>query len=373
MTSRYLLMAQNSQRRIEVPCHLSVPLKETWHVAHDGAAVPPLIEGGLLFVRQKDNTLAALTEEDRSVVWEYPFRGALMLSSNGQLYFAGEDHRLHVIESRAGTMQRLVPFEVIGHSAIIAGFLVCTTGATGLIALDPASGKEVWGYRVPKDHMLSSTFCGTDDRVIIGQDERVLALSARTGDLLWEHVVADLPLRMPGEPDRPGSAGGMNRIHGNTVIVTVPKDHVVGLSVDTGERLWTWTSDFARAAAAGAGYLYGSRYYLTGANGSYHIIDADSGSTLFETSLKRRLPKKQQTAWGWSPLLVSETNIFVGSRDGHILAFARESGEYEWSTLPSSPASITDLTCVNRRLYCCDMGGRLRCFAPKRRWRKDAL
>jgi outer membrane protein assembly factor BamB len=214
--------------------------------------------------------------------------------------------------------------------------------------------------------MFSSIFCATDDRIIVGQDELVLALSSETGRLLWEHSVADLPLRMPGEEDRPGTTGGICRIHSNIVIVTVPKDFLLGLSVENGERLWTWTSDLHRAVAAGAGYLYGGRYYQTGANGSYHIIDANTGVTVFETVLTQGLPKKQHTAWGWSPILISETHVFVGSRDGQILAFVRDSGEYVWSIVPKRGSSVTDFASVNERLYCTDLGGRLHCLAPKR-------
>ena len=364
MTSKYLMMGENPRRCPEVPCHLTPPLRETWTVPYDGAAIPPLIEGGLVFLRRSDDTLAAIAENDRRVVWEYDHRGALKLLHDGQLYFAGYDEHLHIIDSRTGAARALLPINVIGHAAVIRGLFVCTVGFSGLFAADPSSGKELWRYNVPEGSMFSSIFCATDDRIIVGQDERVLALSSETGRILWEHSVADLPLRMPGEEDRPGATGGMGRIHGSIVIVTAAKDFVLGLSVENGERLWTWTSDLSRAVSAGAGYLYGARYYQTGANGSYHIIDANTGVTVFETLLKQGLPKKQHTAWGWSPILISETHVFVGSRDGHILAFARNSGEYVWSILPKRSSSVTDFSSVNERLYCGDLGGRLRCLAP---------
>jgi outer membrane protein assembly factor BamB len=221
--------------------------------------------------------------------------------------------------------------------------------------------------------MYTAVFCSDGRRLVLGQASitfgaggKVLAIDVDSGTIAWEHDVSDLPLRMPGEEDRLGAPTGVARLHRNVVVITVSKDFLVGLSIESGNRLWTWTSTLRNAVVAGAGYLYGGRYYQTGATGSYHIIDVVSGKTIFETLIDRNLPSRQRTAWGWFPVLVSETHLFVGSKDGHILVFERDTGDYAWSILPKRGSAISRFACVNERLYCGDLGGRLHCLAAKR-------
>jgi outer membrane protein assembly factor BamB len=212
--------------------------------------------------------------------------------------------------------------------------------------------------------------CATEERIIVGETSqsgeggRVLAINAENGSVAWEHSVSDLPLHMPGEKTR-GGVPGTAAVYKGILVVVVPKDFVVGLSVETGERLWTWTSDLSSAVSDAGSCFYSGRFYQLGSNGSYHIIDPHHGDTVFEIMLKARLPEKLRTVWGWKPSLVSETHLFVGSNDGHVLGFDRETGDYVWSILPKGGSAVARFSCASRRLYYADLGGRLHCLAPR--------
>ena len=117
------------------------------------------------------------------------------------------------------------------------------------------------------------------------------------------------------------------------------------------------------AAVGGSASLYGDRYYVTGANGTYHLINAASGQTVLESQLSDSLPKKLKKAWGWLPILVSETHLFVGSHEGHVIAFDRESGQYAWSYYPKGGGGVTRyFVSKNRRFYYADFCFRLYCL-----------
>jgi len=373
MPSNYLVTGETSARRAVAPCYLEPPLRETWFIQYSGMfSDVPRIQDGLVFVGQSNGTLAAYDEVDHHIAWEYKRKGVLKLVHEGNLYYIGYDKRLHLIDSRSGQAREVYPFNRNGDMLVVQRKLVCTSyeGSTLMTGFDISTAKKVWNYR-SKSGASFSMLCANEEHIIVGQASvtfgeggHVVALNPENGDVVWEHSVSDLPLYMPGEEARRGAPGSA-RVHNDIVVVVVPKDFVVGLSVESGERLWTWTSDLSSAVSDAGNYLYRDRYYQLGANGSYHVIDPLSGKTIFETMLKPGLPKKQQTAWGWSPILVSETHLFVGSNDGHVLAFDRETGEYVWSILPKRGSAVRQFASANERLYYGDLGGRLHCLAPK--------
>lgn len=367
------MTGETSTRCAVAPCYLGPPLRETWFIQYSGMfADVPRIQDGLVFVRQSDDTLAAYDEADHHIVWEYKRKGVLKLVHEDNLYYIAYDKSLHLIDSRSGQVRAIYPFNRNGDMAVVQQKLLCTSyeGSTLMTAFDISTVKKIWNYR-PASGTSFSMLCANEEHIIVGQASvtfgeggHVVALNPENGDVEWEHSVSDLPLCMPGEGVRHGEPANA-KVYNDIVVVVVPKDFVIGLSIKTGERLWTWTSDLSSAVSDAGNYLYRDRYYQLGANGSYHVIDPLSGKTIFETLLKPGLPKKQQTAWGWSPILVSETHLFVGSNDGHVLAFDRETGEYVWSILPKRGSAVNYFASTNERLYYADRGGRLHCLAPK--------
>lgn len=354
-------------------CEIVPPLKARWSIQQNSSvATLPLALDNIIFVREKNNTLTAQERDSHKTVWRYNAKGVAKIIHEQVIYFATDEGPMDLIDAGSGATLQRYPCSFMGPITFVGALLVGrpADGSTALVAYDANSGTEFWRHDLPQDAVFATMkSCTNGTLVFFGEaalDDReggrMVALEACSGQLVWEHKVSDLPLRMPGEPDRAAAPFGTPVVNGESIIVTVSKDHVLGLSVNTGERRWTWTSTLRNAVAAGAGRLYAGRYYQTGAAGSYHIIDPTAGTTIFEALLNDRLPKKLASVWGWSPLLISETHVFVGSNDGHILAFARDSAKYAWSCFPKPGFPGSSFECGHRKLYYTDRGGQLHCF-----------
>jgi outer membrane protein assembly factor BamB len=62
-------------------------------------------------------------------------------------------------------------------------------------------------------------------------------------------------------------------------------------------------------------------------------------------------------------MVVSETNTYIGTLDGYIIAFERDTGRYAWHHRPRSGTGMGSyLMTVNGRLYYTDMTFRLYCL-----------
>jgi outer membrane protein assembly factor BamB len=340
------------------------PLVEKWRIQYEEPLLDlPFFFQRMIFVKEPNRYLAAYDDQKESKAWVYPYAGWLKDIDDGLLYFKGEDDTLHVVDARTG-IARVVYRCRVGYRAAVFNGLLVTELEDSICAIDLTSGDLAWEFRTGDEQTLVSEICGDRDRLFLGlRDGTLRAVSVRDGTEIWRHEVSDLRWQNQGESNPPGTVVGKGSIHGSAVLVRVTHDYVIACSVDTGERVWTWRTDFAQAASGGAGCLYGDRYYLTGANGTYHIIDAASGKTELESQLYKSLPKKLHKAWGWLPLLISETHLFVGSHEGHLLSFERDSGQYAWSYYPRGGGGvIRHFVSHDRRFYYADACFRLYCL-----------
>jgi outer membrane protein assembly factor BamB len=283
--------------------------------------------------------------------------------ADGLLYYAGEDNRLHLLEAETGRPVNISP-SLVGYDALARKNLLINMGPSSVYAINPLTGLHVWEYSPEDDPGFSSELSAYEDLVVFGvRDGTLRALSVRDGAEIWRHDVRDLRWRNQGRSNPPGTPTGAASFFERTCLIRVAHEYVVACSIETGDRIWTWTSNSVRAAAGGSAYLYGDRYYVTGANGSYNVIDAVIGQTVLERHLPDSLPKKLRETWGWLPILVSETNLFVGSHSGHLIAFDRLSGQFAWSFYPEGGGGVTrHLVSKDHRLYYTDFCFRLYCL-----------
>ena len=147
---------------------------------------------------------------------------------------------------------------------------------------------------------------------------------------------------------------------GDTVIVDAYGGRIVGLSRGKGKRLWMHECDGEIADSA----AYGGRYHSLGVSGKLVTIDPVNGGVLSTVNLDRGVPRpKVKVGHPAKPLLVSDTHVYTGSEEGHVLAFASPSGQYVWSLQPKGAASTAHDTgrfaVAGRRLYYSDMSLRL--------------
>ena len=122
------------------------------------------------------------------------------------------------------------------------GVLYLMSTMDTVLAMDATSGAELWRYKhtlqgFPAAHMGVALH---GNKVLVPtSDMHVLALDARTGALLWDHVIATtakgpIPYSLRSAPL---VAGGVV-IQGITATMVPEGGFIVGLSLETGEELW---------------------------------------------------------------------------------------------------------------------------------------
>jgi len=111
------------------------------------------------------------------------------------------------------------------------------------------------------------------------------------------------------------------------------------------------------------GYLYDGRYYVNSGLGTYHVLDPLTGRELLSADLRATLPKKLDGLVPHGSMLISDTHAYIGTIEGYIVAFERETGAYSWHHRPRGGTGMGSyLMSANGRLYYTDMSFRLYCL-----------
>ncbi len=228
---------------------------------HAQTVSSPVVAQGLLYIGAEDGNLYAFDVASRKLAWLH-HAGAGIASTpaldNGMVYFLARDGRLHALDARTGAQRW--SFSTQGEARFAA------YGLYGM-AKGAAPSPDPW------DFWLSSPLVH-EGRVYIGSsDERLYALDARTGAVVWAF-----------------KSGGM--IH-------------------------------ARPAIAGKAIVFGSW------DGAVYALDAATGGQLWRYQTETE--QKTSTLFGvQAPPLVDGDTVFIGSRDAWFYALELASGKLKW-------------------------------------------
>lgn len=161
------------------------------------------------------------------------------------------------------------------------GRVFAATGLAEVVALDAASGAEVWRTRVPAPLRAAPTHDG--GRVfVVTVDNTALALAASDGRVLWSQ---------PGVGEATGILGGAApAVDAGVVIAPMRSGELLALTVDTGRPLW---SDSIVAVGRNDGasgladinarpVLDDGRVYVVSASGLMTAIDLRTGRRIWE-------------------------------------------------------------------------------------------
>lgn len=362
-------MREDSTRAPMGPCALVPPLRESWRV--QWTHVPgklALVKDGRVFLKGSHGLLSAREEGTGVELWAHKQGSPALVVEDELLAWVGGDS-LDIVECSTGRLRRSLPWPVAPDTGSVGESLICAWDEE-LYSGNVGSGSIQWRKPSPARMTFQGVLAADGERIVIGlgpvsiatPGARVIALSLREGREVWATDVSDLAWADVGN-SRPGRVQGVLVIYRDLVIVEVMKHYIVGLSLRDGRRMWTW---HLPNMAVWQGYLYNDRYHVIGGFGSYHVLDAATGKLLFETDLRRTLPKGLSKEHPHAPLLVSETHIWTGSLGPHLLAFDRETGEYAWHYSPKGGGSTAFggayFMSVNGRLYYGDMAFRMYCL-----------
>ncbi|MGH1465821.1 MAG: PQQ-binding-like beta-propeller repeat protein [Cognatishimia sp.] len=267
-----------------------------------------------------------------------------------------------------------------GGIAFGEGKLFVTTGFGRLMALDPATGEELWEQKLGSVGNGSPTVYGGLVYVVSG-DDLAWALDVETGRIQWQ--LSSTPdinnLQVPSAPavtdkfvvfafgsgevqaafrkgglrfwdagiqgkrigralSTIGDISGDPVVVGKTVYVANHSGRLVALDLDTGARKWT-----AEEGALSPVWPAGDSVYLVNEQNQLVRLDAKTGAHIWVKALPdfiKQKPRKQVQRYAHFGPVLAGGQLIVASSDGMLRSFDPASGELLHSVeIPGGAAS----------------------------------
>ncbi len=162
----------------------------------------PVVSGGMVFAMDSAGVISAHNASDiSSVLWKSEA-------------VADEDEN-----------------EVMGGGlAVEGGVLYATTGQGNIAALNAADGKKLWQKNIGTP-LRSSPRVADDKLIVIAIDSHTYSLSAKTGDILWDHRGVDEVSSVMNSVSP--------TIKGGDVLVPYSSGELFSLSLNSGKEQWS--------------------------------------------------------------------------------------------------------------------------------------
>jgi len=215
-----------------------------------------------------------------------------------------------------------------GGLAADGGRLFAATGFGKVVALDPASGGQLWVSEVTVPIRSAPTASG-GHLFIIGADNQLYALSAEDGSQVWSYR---------GIPEAAGLiANASPAVSGTTVVAPYSSGEVIAFNADSGEPMWvdsltrtqllTTLSGINDVAARPV--IDGGMVFAVSVSGRMVAVDEKTGERLWTRNI----------AGTQAPAVAGET-AYVVSLNGQLVALDRASGKVRWLTRLPGEASV---------------------------------
>ena len=195
-----------------------------------------------------------------------------------------------------------------------------TTGFGRLVAIDAATGAELWSQRLGAAATSAPAING-DTVYAVSTDSRGWAIDAETGRVKWELISADSPSGVLGA----GSPAVTDRL----VLFPFHTGDLVGALKLSGLRVWTAPLSGSREGrvyarvtdVTGDPVVVGDRIYAGNPSGRSMAIDIGSGERLWTADEGAQ-----------SPIWVSGNSAFLISDQNELVRLDAETGQKVWGT-----------------------------------------
>lgn len=205
-----------------------------------------------------------------------------------------------------------------GGVAFDSGKLFVTTGFGQAIALDAASGAEIWRTDLGTPFRAAPTVDG-GRMFTITSDNQMICLNIEDGSVLWRHrgIVESAGILAATSP----------AVSGSIVIVPYSSGELFALRVENGNTLWsdslTRTGNVTSLTElndiAGRPVIDRGRVYAVSHSGRAVSIDIRTGERVWTRNIAGT-----QTPW------VAGGFIFVVTLDAEVVALSRRDGRIRW-------------------------------------------
>jgi outer membrane protein assembly factor BamB len=247
--------------------------------------------------------------------------------ADGKLYFLDADHRVHAVDANNGHRlwtHELRPKDSKDHSArgggvaVADGRVFVTTGFGFAVALDAASGDEIWRAQAGAPFHAAPTAAG--GRVLaVTNDSELVSFDAETGAVQWNYQAIAEPARI--------LAASSPAVEGDTVVAPFASGEIIALLAANGRRLWTdslsrsgrMTSLSAINDIAGRPAIDGNAVFAASHSGVLAAIDYRTGTRIWSRAFA-----STQTPW------IAGDVLYAVSVDAELAAFSRTTGGVYW-------------------------------------------
>ncbi|HXP31786.1 MAG TPA: PQQ-binding-like beta-propeller repeat protein [Stellaceae bacterium] len=268
-----------------------------WHAdIGDGASrygritAQPVVEDGRVFVMDANDTVSA--------------------------YDAKDGHRLWRFDTQPKDMKD----QAYGGGVAIAGDrLYVGTGYGQVLALEAATGKEIWRHNMMAPVHGSPT--AAEGRVFaVTVDNQLEVVSAADGHVLWTHTGIPEPADLLGAPSP--------AVEGDIVVAPYSSGEIFALRVENGRVLWSDSLATPHPLGAlssladirGAPVIDRDRVFAVSHSGLMVAIDLRTGDRVWEQDIGGT-----HTPW------VAGDFVYVIANDQELLCLGRQDGKIRWA------------------------------------------
>lgn len=247
---------------------------------------------------------------------------------DGKIYTLDTDSSLAAFDAKSGKQiwrtNARDPDEddpVIGGGlAFSGGVLYVTNGYNELLSVRPQDGKIFWRRKIPAPSRAAPSVL--DDRIFVSTlDNRLLALGARDGAVLWEHAGLSEAATLVG--------AASPAVSSDIVVPAFSSGEVAALRVENGSVAWTDNLSTVRAAGGIASLsdikampvLDKGLVFVISFGGRLAAIDERTGTRVWQRDIGG-----ESTPW------VAGNRLFVISGDEELISLGRENGAISWIT-----------------------------------------
>lgn len=306
--------------------------------AHTGGYSAPGFEavGGLRWILQADG----------------PIRSSPTVAG-GRVYIGSADGRLYALDAGTGAEAwRYDAGSAIPSTAAVGRGRVFFQDRAGVVhALNARTGAEAWRFRTGPDmdlpwgnegwdYFISSPALAGDAVLVGAGDGTLYALDAATGRVLWQYATEGRIRSSPAVAD-------------GTVYVGSADGSLHAVALATGERVWRFDAEGRSLASADFGFdrrtimsspaVDADGVYVGSRDGHLYAVDRATG--------QERWRFDHDVSWVISSPAIADGVVYTGSSDGlFVQAVDAASGEELWRT-PTELNVFASPAVVNGALY----------------------
>lgn len=267
---------------------------------HAQISASPVVTGRQLLVGAENGNLYAFALDTRKLQWLFHAAGGIASTpavADGWVYFLSRDGTFHALDAATGDERWT--FRTQGEA------LFSAHGMFGM-PLGPDPVADPW------DFYLSSPLVH-DGKVYFGSsDQRVYALDARSGKLVWAYKTGGVVHSSPA-------------LSGKNIVVGSWDGAVYALDAASGERRWRFETQTEQKQSILLGIQASpstdaDSVYVGSRDGHFYAIDAASGRMRWRYDAKG--------SWVVGTEAQDEAKVYVGTSDsGLLVALDKRSGE----------------------------------------------